>query len=81
MYTNLKYVHKSFKPQICRFNTAGQTGKRDRCLRDIVRGNGFIRRDTREKTLAREVHAYPLFTEIIMAREIFFPKSSFESKP
>ena len=36
---------------------SAQTGKRGSCRRDIVRVKEFFRRDTRDKTLARDVHA------------------------
>jgi len=38
-------------------NAGSQTGKRGSCRRDIVRYKEILRRDQRDKTLAREVHA------------------------
>jgi len=34
-----------------------QTGKRGSCRRDIVRDKEILRRDTLDKTLARDFHA------------------------
>jgi len=55
-----------------------QTGKGGSCRRDIVRGKEVFRRDTREKIMARYIHAWLHFTQIIMASEISFPKSFHE---
>ena len=55
-----------------------QTGKRGNCRRDIVREIEIFKRDTREKTSGREVHAWLLSTENILAREICFAKSFYD---
>jgi len=54
-----------------------QTEKRGSCWRDIVPDKEIFRRETRE-TLAFDVHVWLLFTEIVAAREISFPKSFYE---
>jgi len=45
-----------------------------------VRDKIFFKRETREITLVRWVHACLLFPENTMAREICFPKTSYEFK-
>ena len=54
------------------FLSTHQTGKRGSCRQDIVR-NKIFSRDTRDKIC--DIHTWLLFTQIILTREISFPKS------
>ena len=64
----------------CNTFTIVQTEKRGSCRGDIARDKKFFRCDTRKKTLPLDVHAWLLFTEIMLGHEIYFPKISYESK-
>jgi len=54
------------------FLSTHQTGKRGSCRQDIVR-NKIFSRDTRDKIC--DIHRWLLFTQIMLTREISFPKS------
>jgi len=58
-----------------------QTGKRGSCRRDIVRDNDIFGLNKNDQTLVRDVNALLHSTAKILARDIYFPKSSYDSKP